>query len=120
MIVGLHHVQLSMPAGREDDATSFYEGVLGVPRVAKPSHLEARGGCWFRGDGVEVHLGVEADFQPAGKAHPAFLVTDLEKLRARLIEAGAEVSEDEPLPGYDRFYARDPFGNRIEFLQANV
>ena len=115
-IIGLHHVQLAMPRGREDEATAFYEGVLGIPRVAKPPHLERRGGCWFESSSTRVHLGVEDDFLPAMKAHPALLVSDLGALRARLETAGVDVVDDEPLPGFDRFYALDPFGNRLEFL----
>jgi catechol 2,3-dioxygenase-like lactoylglutathione lyase family enzyme len=105
-----------MPPGREVEAEAFYAGVLGVPRVAKAPHLERRGGCWFRSDEVEIHLGVEQPFAPARKAHPAFLVDDLAGLRERLTTAGARVVLDEPLPGYDRFYTSDPFGNRIEIL----
>ena len=76
-IVRLDHVQLAMPAGREADAVAFYEGVLGITQVPKPSHLAARGGCWFERGDLKVHLGVEADFRPATKAHPAFLVDDV-------------------------------------------
>ncbi len=99
-------------------AVEFYEGLLGLPQVSKPEHLEARGGCWFRNTSVEIHLGVEDDFRPATKAHPALLVHDLDELRERLVAAGVRVTEDEPLPGFARFYATDPFGNRIEFLEA--
>lgn len=105
-----------MPPGSESVAEDFYGGLLGIPRVAKPPHLEARGGCWFESDQVRIHLGVENDFSPARKAHPALLVSDISELRRVLEEAGVEVMVDEPLPGYDRFYANDPFGNRIEFL----
>jgi catechol 2,3-dioxygenase-like lactoylglutathione lyase family enzyme len=105
-----------MPAGGEDVAQAFYEGVLGIPRVGKLPNLERRGGCWFRSATVEVHLGVEAPFAPARKAHPAFLADDLAGLRERLALAGFEVVDDEPLVGYDRFYTSDPFGNRIELL----
>ena len=105
-----------MPAGREDDAEAFYSGLLGFERVPKPPNLAKRGGCWFKSGDVEVHLGVEQDFRPAKKAHPALQVEDLPALRARLSDAGAETWDDEPLDGYDRFYASDPFGNRIEFL----
>lgn len=115
-ITGLHHVQLSMPSGREDEATSFYEGLLGIPRVTKPPHLEARGGCWFESSSTRIHLGVEDPFSPARKAHPAMLVTDLKALRVKLEAAGVEVADDQPLPGFDRFYAYDPFGNRLELL----
>lgn len=115
-IQGLHHVQLAMPAGKEPEATAFYEGVLGVPRVQKPPHLEGRGGCWFESGSVRIHLGVEDEFRPARKAHPAFLIEDVPTLRDQLDEAGVETVDDQPLPGYDRFYAYDPFGNRLEFL----
>ena len=116
---GFHHVQLVMPAGREDDARGFYGAILGLAEVEKPEPLRARGGCWFRSaDGnVEVHLGVEQDFRPARKAHPAFLVGELEALRFRLAESGTEVVDDVQLEGHRRFHAFDPFGNRLEFLQ---
>jgi catechol 2,3-dioxygenase-like lactoylglutathione lyase family enzyme len=114
---GIDHVQLAMPAGAEDDARAFYEGVLGIPEKPKPPHLAARGGCWFAAEGVEVHLGVEEGFHPARKAHPALLVDDLPALVARLRQAGVDVVEDEPLPGYDRVYVADPFGNRLELLE---
>lgn len=113
----LHHIQLAMWAGGEAEAEAFYAGLLGVPRVAKPAPLEARGGCWFEDQNVRIHLGVEADFRPARKAHPALVVEDLAVLRGVLEEAGVEVVADQPLPGFDRFYAYDPFGNRLEFLQ---
>ncbi|MDX1690940.1 MAG: VOC family protein [Acidimicrobiia bacterium] len=116
MIEALHHVQLAMPVGGEEQAVAFYQGVLGVPRVAKPPHLEARGGCWFESGSVRIHLGVEVDFRPARTAHPALQVDDLSGLRHRLVAAGAEVVDGEPLPGFDRSYASDPFGNRVEFL----
>ena len=119
-IHGIDHVQLAMPAGREDDARAFYADVLGIPEKPKPPHLAARGGCWFSADGVELHLGVEADFRPARKAHPALLVDDLPVLVRRLGEAGVEVVDDEPLPGYDRVYVADPFGNRVELLQPTT
>jgi hypothetical protein len=85
--------------------------------VAKPPVLAARGGCWFRGGGLEVHLGVEPDFSPASKAHPGILVTDLHALAERLENAGVAVLWDDAFTGYDRFYAGDPFGNRLEFMQ---
>ncbi len=106
-----------MPAGREDEAAAFYEGLLGVPRVPKPEHLARRGGCWFEGTGVKIHLGVDADFRPARRAHPALLVEALPALVGRLAEHGVAVTEDEPLEGYDRVYVDDPFGNRIELLE---
>ena len=116
-VIGLDHVQLAMPAGREDDAAAFYEGLLGIPRVPKPAHLAARGGCWFESGALKVHLGVDADFRPATKAHPAFVVDDVRALARVLVAAGHEVVDDEPLDGFDRVYVHDPFGNRIELMQ---
>lgn len=116
-IVGLHHVQLAMPAGGEAAAVSFYSGLLGIPEVAKPARLASRGGCWFEDGAVRVHLGVEVAFRSARKAHPALLVSDIAGLRVRLEAAGVEVVVDEPLPGFDRLYVSDPFGNRLELLE---
>ncbi len=117
-IVKLDHVQLAMPAGREAEAIAFYEGLLGLAHVAKPVNLAVRGGCWFERDGVNVHLGVDADFRPARKAHPALLVEDLRALLERLRAGGARLNNDEPLAGYERIYVDDPFGNRIELMEA--
>ena len=117
-ITGLHHVQLAMPRGREDDARAFYTGVLGFEELPKPENLARRGGVWFRSGTAEAHLGVEDDFRPARKAHPAFLVEDLAGMVKRCEEAGCAVNGDEPLEGYDRVYIADPFGNRIELLQT--
>lgn len=116
-ILRLDHVQLAMPAGREDEAVAFYEGVLGIPHVAKPPHLAVRGGCWFERGELKVHLGVDPDFRPATKAHPAFLVDDVREVANALVASGHRVIDDEPLAGYDRIYALDPFGNRLELLQ---
>jgi catechol 2,3-dioxygenase-like lactoylglutathione lyase family enzyme len=116
-IEALDHVQLAMPAGREPEAIAFYEGLLGITHVAKPPHLAVRGGCWFEDGPLKVHLGVDADFRPARKAHPALRVRDLPSLLAALRAAGVRVVYDEPLDGYDRAYVDDPFGNRIELLE---
>ncbi|MGH8958125.1 MAG: VOC family protein [Acidimicrobiia bacterium] len=116
--LGFHHVQLAMPPGGEVKAIAFYTGLLGIPQVEKPTHLAARGGCWFESDLVRIHLGVEADFTPARKAHPALLTQGLHELRRRLLDGGVEVVDDEALPGYERFYTSDPFGNRLEFVEA--
>jgi catechol 2,3-dioxygenase-like lactoylglutathione lyase family enzyme len=113
----LDHVQLAMPPGREEEAKAFYHGLLGIPEVAKPPHLAARGGCWFERGELKLHLGVEADFSPARKAHPAFVVDDLQALVKRIQAAGHRVVTDQPLAGYDRMFADDPFGNRIELMQ---
>ncbi|HEX3908022.1 MAG TPA: VOC family protein [Mycobacteriales bacterium] len=113
----LHHTQLAMPVAEEDRARAFYVDVLGMAEIAKPPVLAARGGAWFRAGGVELHLGVEGDFRPARKAHPGILVTDLGGLAARLSAAGVCPEWDSEFPGHRRFYAADPFGNRLEFLQ---
>jgi hypothetical protein len=101
----IDHVQLAMPPGGEDLAVSFYEGLLGIRQVPKPPHLAVRGGCWFENDDVKVHLGVDPEFRPARKAHPALLATDLQALLADLRNAGIEVRDDEPLAGYERVAA---------------
>jgi catechol 2,3-dioxygenase-like lactoylglutathione lyase family enzyme len=116
-IVGLDHVQLAMPPGGEVEARKFYAGLLGLTEVAKPEPLAARGGCWFEGPSTFIHLGVQDDFVPARKAHPAFLVSDLDALYHILETAGVPVTPDDALPSTRRFYAADPFGNRIEFIQ---
>jgi catechol 2,3-dioxygenase-like lactoylglutathione lyase family enzyme len=116
-ITALDHVLLAMPPGGEAKARAFYDGVLGIPEVKKPANLAARGGCWFERDALKVHVGVETDFRPARKAHPAFLVKDLHGLIARIAAAGYTVTADEPLEGYERVYVDDPFGNRIELLE---
>jgi catechol 2,3-dioxygenase-like lactoylglutathione lyase family enzyme len=113
----LDHVLLAMPAGRESDARRFYQGILGIPEASKPEALAARGGCWFEDGELKIHLGVEKDFVPARKAHPAFIVDDLAGLEFKLKASGYPVAHDEPLDGYDRIFVNDPFGNRIELMQ---
>ena len=113
---GLHHVLLAIPPGGEDVARSFYLEVLGLTEVAKPAELAARGGLWLRSDALEIHLGVEADFRPARKAHPGVLVADLDALVERLEAAGVVPEWDELFPGMRRCYVDDPHGNRLEFL----
>jgi catechol 2,3-dioxygenase-like lactoylglutathione lyase family enzyme len=119
-IIAVDHVQLAMPAGGEPEARAFYADLQGLPETPKPPHLARRGGAWFERDGVKIHLGVEADFRPARKAHPALLVDGLAALVERLRAAGHAVKEDEPLEGYDRVYVADPFGNRIELMEPRV
>ena len=114
---GLHHVQLAIPAGAENLCRQFWGDVLGMTELDTPTVLAARGGCWFRGGGLEVHLGVEEDFRPARKAHPGILVTSLDGLAQRLTEGGHEVTWDDNFPGHRRFYAFDKLGNRLEFLE---
>ncbi|MCX5513263.1 glyoxalase [Kaistia algarum] len=116
-IIGLDHVQIAMPCGREAEARAFYGAVLGLAEIAKPEELARRGGVWFEVGDRQLHLGVEADFRPARKAHPAFRVADLDAIRASLTSAGYQLIEDDALPGYDRCYVSDPFGNRLEFLE---
>lgn len=106
-----------MPAGGEDRARTFYAGVLGLAEREKPTHLAARGGCWFAAAGVELHLGVEDPFHPATKAHPALLVDDLSAVRRDLAHHGVAFTPGQPLEGYARGDIRDPFGNRIELMQ---
>lgn len=113
----LHHMQLAMPRAEERAARDFFVGVLGMTEVDKPPVLAARGGAWFRAGDVELHLGVEDNFRPARKGHPGIVVTDLDDVVHRLIEAGQDVSWDADFPGFRRVYAHDPFGNRLEFLQ---
>lgn len=105
-----------MPRCGEDDARAFYGDRLGLTEVAKPAPLAARGGVWFERGALRVHLGVEEPFQPARKAHPAFEVADIDALAARL----DVVRWNDDLPGYRRFYTKDPFGNRIEILQPKT
>jgi catechol 2,3-dioxygenase-like lactoylglutathione lyase family enzyme len=119
MILSLHHVQLAMPRGRETEARAFYCDVLGMTEAPKPEHLAKRGGAWFYSGDAEVHLGVEDDFRAAKKAHPALLVKNLGDLIDRCTTAGYAVVTDEPLPGYERAYVTDPFGNRIELLEPS-
>ncbi len=117
-ITGIEHVQLAMPPGEEEAARRFYSDLLGLPEVPKPPKLAARGGCWFEAPGVKLHLGVESDFRAAKKAHPALLVDELGAMVAVLEAAGLAVTPDDPVEGRDRCYVSDPFGNRIELIQA--
>jgi catechol 2,3-dioxygenase-like lactoylglutathione lyase family enzyme len=117
---GLHHVLLAIPAGSEDRCRAFYVDVLGLVELPKPPALAARGGLWVRADGLELHLGVEAEFRAARKAHPGIRVLDLDGLAEHLTAAGIPVSWDnENFPGHRRCYADDPVGNRLEFIQRD-
>src|SRR5690348_3514982 len=116
MITTLDHVQVAIPRGGEDEARAFYGTLLGMTEVAKPPALAGRGGCWFTSGSAVLHLGVEAPFNPARKAHPAFVVDDFDDLEGRLVAAGLSCTRsDGELPGVRRFHTFDPFGNRIEF-----
>ncbi len=117
MIHGIAHVQLAITPGGEDEARRFYGGLLGLVEVEKPESLRDRGGVWFACGPQEIHCGVEDTVAPT-RRHPALLTDALDELESRLREAGIAITADRPLPGYRRFYAIDPFGNRLEFLQA--
>ena len=106
-----------MPPGGEALARAFYGGILEIPEVPKPPNLAERGGCWFERGELKIHLGVESEFRPARKAHPALLVVDLRMLVGRLKSARHRVLEDEPLEDHHRVYVDDPFGNRIELME---
>jgi catechol 2,3-dioxygenase-like lactoylglutathione lyase family enzyme len=119
LLVAIDHVQLGMPAGGEDGARAFYSGVLGLREVPKPPELAGRGGVWFAGGaGVAIHLGVEADPRPPAKAHPAFVVADLGIAREAMIASGHAIEDDDSGLPVARWYVRDPFGNRIELVDA--
>ncbi|HEY7719797.1 MAG TPA: glyoxalase [Pedococcus sp.] len=116
-VLGLHHVQVCCPAGSEDDLRGFYGGVVGLPEIAKPPALAARGGVWFRAGAHELHCGVETPFVPAAKAHPALAVTDIDAMAAAVEHAGGRITWDRNIPGVRRFHTHDPVGNRVEFQQ---
>jgi catechol 2,3-dioxygenase-like lactoylglutathione lyase family enzyme len=120
MIIGVDHVQLAMPSGREAEARAFYAGLLGMSELPKPEPLATRGGCWFAAGAVQLHLGVEADFRPAKKAHPALLIADYDAFCARLRAAGVVVADDLELADVVRANVHDPFGNRIELIAAEA
>ncbi|PSM44094.1 glyoxalase [Streptomyces dioscori] len=117
MLTAVDHVQLAAPPGSELALRAYYVDVLGMTEIPKPPALAARGGCWFRADGVHLHLGIDRDFRPAKKAHPGLRVVGIEAYAARLVAGGAPVTWDTALPGHRRFYSEDPVGNRLEFLE---
>jgi catechol 2,3-dioxygenase-like lactoylglutathione lyase family enzyme len=118
-IVGLDHVQLAAPAGCEAAARAFFGDLLGLEELAKPEALRTRGGAWFGlPDGRQLHVGVAEPFAPAEKAHPAFRVDGFDELKARLADAGIATRDDDAIPGLRRFYAEDPFGNRLELVEG--
>ncbi len=116
MLSGIDHVQLAAPVGCEEDARAFFTGLFELEELQKPASLQARGGVWFRVGALQLHVGVEPDFAPARKAHPAFTVPHYEELLDRLRAAGEKVREDESIPGTRRCYVADPWGNRIELV----
>jgi catechol 2,3-dioxygenase-like lactoylglutathione lyase family enzyme len=115
-VARIDHIQIAAPQGREPAARGFYGSVLGMTEIEKPPVLAARGGCWFKCGSQQVHIGVEPNFQPARKAHPAFAVFDLDELRAALVAQRVTVVDDN-LPDARRFDAEDPWGNRLEFVE---
>ncbi|GHB40505.1 glyoxalase [Pseudovibrio japonicus] len=119
-IIALDHIQMTIPAGEEEAARAFFIGLLGFTEVEKPASLQGRGGVWFTAGTVNLHVGVEDPFTPNKKAHPAFLLDDLDETVARLEAAGAVLKDDKPLPGYLRKFTEDPFGNRIELMQKTA
>ena len=114
MWVAIDHVQLAMPTGAEPVAREFYVGVLGLTEMPKPPVMEARGGCWFEAGAVRLHLGADADFRPARKAHPALLIRDLARFVA---ERNLSAKWSDEIPGTVRCHINDPFGNRIELIE---
>ena len=116
-LLRIDHVQLAMPAGGESQARKFYRDIMGLEEVPKPPEVARRGGCWFRSGAVAIHLGVEEDFRPARKAHPAFEVSGLAPLLIGLGAAGVPVRADVPIDGVERVHIEDPFGNRIELIE---
>jgi len=118
--LAIDHVQLAMPPGEEESARRFYAGVLGMTEVAKPPELTKRGGCWFHSGSVQIHLGVEHDFRPAKKAHPALECSDYPRLLSRLQAAGIQTHAANDIPGIERCHIQDPFGNRIELVASHT
>ncbi|MER6405476.1 VOC family protein [Streptomyces viridosporus] len=117
MITAVDHVQPAAPPGSEERLRGYCTAVLGMTEIPKPPVLAARGGCWFRAQAVQLHLGIEPDFRPARKAHTDLRVTGIDAYAARLKAHGAPVTWDDDLPGHRRFYSEDPVGNRLEFLE---
>jgi len=117
----VHHVQISIPLGAEDEARAFYCGVLGLIEIPKPESLAGRGGFWLQLGDTQIHFGTEDGVdRTKTKSHAAYLVTDLEMWRNKLSSAGCDVLNGIPIPGYKRFEFRDPFGNRVEFLEEKL
>ena len=118
LLLRVHHAQITIPVGTENAAREFYCEFLGLPEVPKPEALQTRGGFWLEIGGFQIHVGTETDFdRTQTKAHVAYLVADLEILRAKLESRGIKILEGVPIPNYSRFEFRDPFGNRVEFLE---
>ena len=119
-LIDIDHIQIAAPKGCEVEARRFFVELLGLQEIEKPEPLRSRGGCWFRIGPRQLHVGVEQDFRPAVKAHPAFAVDDVEVLFRILVEAGVHCVKDEALVDVRRIYADDPWGNRLEFVERSV
>lgn len=119
MIVRIDHIQLAAPKGCEAAAREFYGEILGLREMEKPAALRGRGGCWFQCGDQQLHIGVESVFQPAKKAHAAFAVKEMDKLRESLRAGGIKITDDDSMPEVKRFFAEDPWGNRLEFFEVN-
>jgi catechol 2,3-dioxygenase-like lactoylglutathione lyase family enzyme len=117
LVIDIDHVQIAAPKGCEAQARFFFGNLLGLTEIEKPEPLRARGGCWFRVGARELHIGIEDPFRPATKAHPAFSVSGIEPMFTALQKAGVQVIWDDALGGIRRFYASDPWGNRLEFTE---
>ncbi len=117
LIIDIDHVQLAAPKGCEDEARDFFGRLLELEEIEKPEPLRARGGCWSKVGARQLHIGVDEPFRPATKAHPAFAVRDIEALFGALQKAGIKCLWDEALGNIRRFYANDPWGNRLEFTE---
>ena len=118
-IAQLDHLQIAAPEGGEAAARDFYATLLGMREIEKPESLRAHGGCWFECGSQQLHIGVEKDFRPAKKAHPAFAASNLDELRQALLAHGSTVTDDTSIPGIRRFHTEDPWGNRLEFLESS-
>ena len=116
-VLGIDHVQIAAPPGRDDEARAFYGELLGMAELEKPEPIRARGGCWFAAGAQQLHGGVEEPFAPARKAHPGLVVAGLETIRARFRAAGVGYEDDGKIAGVDRLFVSDPFGNRLELRE---
>ncbi|TGB04944.1 VOC family protein [Halobacillus salinus] len=113
----IDHIQLAAPAGSEEEARTFFNGILGLTEIEKPENLKKRGGVWFQLGNYQIHIGIEEPFSPAKKAHPAFQVREIEALKTHLTDKEYPFVVDDNLPGANRIYVQDPFGNRMEMLE---
>jgi catechol 2,3-dioxygenase-like lactoylglutathione lyase family enzyme len=116
-VTGIDHILLAIPPGGESEGLAFYCGLLGFTELPKPDSLKGRGGVWMQAGSAVLHLGTDEAFAAPKRAHPGFLVDDLDAVIAALRTAAVELTFDVPLPGYKRVHARDPFGNRIELME---